>query len=156
MRLRDAERLHEGSNIVGEKLRGIDAFRFVGFASPSEVERDAGKVLGVFRHLKSVTGMIGGQVGNENEWLACSLLVIVHGDVVCFDLRHGIPPSERGFLSRIRTSSSDAPRCSLCLRPTSAFAARGTGEDAIVPIHCAYQSECADQRAHERHRVEVH
>jgi hypothetical protein len=27
---------------------------------------------------------------------------------------------------------------------------------SIVPIHFAYQSECGDQRAHERHWVEVH
>src|SRR5712692_427140 len=88
MRLCDAQGADESGNVVCEKLSGIGAFRFVGFASPSEVERDAGKVLGIFCHLEGVTGVIGGQVGNENEGLASSLLVIVHGDVVCFDLRH--------------------------------------------------------------------
>ena len=74
--------------IVRKQLDGIGAFRFVAFASPSEVERDAGEVLRIFGDLKGVTGVIGGQVGNEYEWIAGSLLVIVHGDVVGFDLRH--------------------------------------------------------------------
>jgi hypothetical protein len=46
-------------------------------------------VLGVLRHLEGVTGVICGQVGNENEGLSGSLLLIVHGEVVGFDLGHG-------------------------------------------------------------------
>src|SRR5713101_8336507 len=89
MRLLDPRGWHESGNVVREKLSGIDAFRFVRFTCPSEVERDAGKVLGVLCHLEGVTGVIGGQIRNENEGLSGSLLVIVHRDVVGFDLRHG-------------------------------------------------------------------
>jgi len=74
MRLLDSRDLHESGNIVREKFGGIDALWFVGFTCPSEVERDAGKVLGVLCHLEGVTGVIGGQVGNENEGLTGSLL----------------------------------------------------------------------------------
>src|ERR1700680_1933561 len=88
MHLADLQGLHKSGNIVGEKLGGIDAFGFVCFASPSEVERDAGKMLGVLRHLEGVAGIISGQKRNENEGLSGSLLVIVHRDVVGFDLRH--------------------------------------------------------------------
>src|SRR5258708_39592929 len=88
MRLADPQGLHKSGDIVGEKLSGIDTFRFVGFASPSEVERDAGKVLGVLCHLEGVTGVVSGQIRKENEGLSGSLLVIVHRDVVGFDLRH--------------------------------------------------------------------
>ena len=51
--------LHESRNIVGEKLRRINAFRFIAFASPSEVERNTSKVLGVFRHLNVSAGLKG-------------------------------------------------------------------------------------------------
>src|SRR6266849_2221843 len=88
MSLPNPQLTHESGDVIGEKLSGIGTIRCVTFASPSEVERDAGKVLGVLCHLEGVTGVIGGQVGNENERLAGSLLVIVHGEVVCLDLRH--------------------------------------------------------------------
>lgn len=45
----------------------IVASRFVAFPGSSEVERDAGEELGIFRHLKRVTGVIGGQEGDENQ-----------------------------------------------------------------------------------------
>ena len=41
-----------------------------------------GEVPGVLRHLKCVTGVIRGQVRNENERLTRSLLVVVHRDRV--------------------------------------------------------------------------
>lgn len=91
MRLWDSQGPHERGNIVGENLGGIGAVRFVGFASPSEVEGDAGVMLGIFCHLKGITGVIGGQVRNENQGLAGPLLVIVHSEVVRFDLGHGNP-----------------------------------------------------------------
>ena len=84
--------LHERRNIVGENFSGIDSFRFVGFTRASEIERDACKVLGVFRYLERITGVIGAQVRNKNKWFTSPLLVIVHGDVVCFDLGHTRPP----------------------------------------------------------------
>src|SRR5271167_3416693 len=88
MRLPDPRGLHEGGNIISEKLGGIVAFGFVRFTCPSEVERDAGKALGVLCHLEGVTGVIGGQIWYENEGLSSSLLVIVHCNVVGFDFRH--------------------------------------------------------------------
>src|SRR6266566_2722843 len=90
MRLPYPQRSHECSNIVGENLCRIFTFRLITFPSPSEVQRYAGEMLGIFRHLKSVTGVIGGQEGDENQRIACSLLLVVHRDVICFDLRHGI------------------------------------------------------------------
>ena len=60
MRLWDPHGPHESGNVVGEKFGGIDAFRFVRLPCPSQVERDAGKVLGVFCDLERVTGVIGG------------------------------------------------------------------------------------------------
>src|ERR1700758_4642720 len=89
MRLLDSRGLHEGGNIIRKEFGGIDARWFVRFASPSKVERDAGKVLGVLCHLEGITGMIGGQKRKENEGLTRSLLFIVHRDVVGFDLGHG-------------------------------------------------------------------
>ena len=85
--------IHESGNIVSKNLGGIDAFGLVRFTCPSKIERNAGKVLlGVLRHLEGIAGMIGGQVWNENEWLTSSLLVVIHRDVIGFDLRHGSPP----------------------------------------------------------------
>src|SRR6185312_7212008 len=89
MRLLDPQGVHESGNVVREKLGGPGTCGFVRFACPAEVERDAGKVLGVFRHLKGVTGMVGAQIRNKQERLSASLLLIVDGEVVGFDLRHG-------------------------------------------------------------------
>src|ERR1700730_7015122 len=89
MRLLDSRGLHEGGNIVRKKFGGIYARWLVRFACTSKVERDAGKVLGVLCDLEGITGMIGGQKRKENEGLPRALLVIVHRDVVGFDLRHG-------------------------------------------------------------------
>src|SRR5712692_9754617 len=89
MRLLNPHGIHESDNIVRENLGGIHAFGFVRFTSPPEVQRDAGKVLGVLCHLEGVTSVIGSQIRNENQRLSSSLLVIVYRDVVGFDLRHG-------------------------------------------------------------------
>src|SRR5438105_5898803 len=89
MRLLDSRDLHESGNVIREKFGRIGSLWFVGFTCPSEIQRDASKVLGVLCHLEGVTTVIGGQVGDENEGLTVSLLVIVHRDVVGFDLRHG-------------------------------------------------------------------
>jgi len=89
MRLSDSQGPHKSGNVVGEKLGGIGALSFVRFPCPPQVERNARKVLGIFCDLEGITGVIGGQVRNENKRLAGSLLVLVYGDVVRFDLRHG-------------------------------------------------------------------
>src|SRR6266545_3066217 len=65
------------------------AVGFVAFPRSAEVDGEAGEVLGVLRHLEGVTSVIGGQVGNEDQRFSGSLLVIVHGDVIGFDFRHG-------------------------------------------------------------------
>src|SRR5215831_5319154 len=56
-------------------------------------------MFGLFRHLKGVTGVVSSQVGNENEWFPCSLLLVVQGYVVRFDFGHGTCPQLR-FVAR--------------------------------------------------------
>src|SRR4029077_20159076 len=88
MRSWDPECLHKSRYIVGENLRRIGTFRFVAFARPSKIKGDTGEVFGIFGYLECITGVIGGQVGDENEGLTGSLLVIIDIEVVSFDLRH--------------------------------------------------------------------
>src|SRR5438309_1584233 len=88
MRLADPQGLHKGGDIVREQLGGIDSFGLICFTSPAEVERYACKVLRVLCHLEGVAGVISSQKRNQNEGLSSSLLVIVHRDVVGFDLGH--------------------------------------------------------------------
>jgi hypothetical protein len=52
--------LHQGGDVVREKLAGIDAFGFVALTCPAEIDRDAGKVLSILCHLEGITGVIGG------------------------------------------------------------------------------------------------
>ena len=82
MRFGDAHRLHECGNIVGKQLRRIGTVRFVRFARSPQIDGNAGEAPGILRHLKGVTGVIRGQVRNENERLTGSLLVVVHRDRV--------------------------------------------------------------------------
>src|SRR6185437_1439164 len=89
MRLADSHGPHECGNIIGKDLCGISAFRLVRFACPPQVERDAGKVFGILRYLKCVTGIVGTQIWNQDQRISASLLLIIHGDVVGFDLGHG-------------------------------------------------------------------
>jgi len=56
----------------GENLCRVATFRFIALPGSSEVKRDAGEVLGIFRCLKSVTGIIGGQEGDENDRIAAT------------------------------------------------------------------------------------
>jgi len=67
--------LHKRCDIIREKLAGIDAFGFVAFTRPAEVDGDAGKMLGVLGYLEGITGVIGGQIGNEDQRFSISLLV---------------------------------------------------------------------------------
>jgi hypothetical protein len=84
----DARGLHERGNVVGEQLRRIRTLRLFRFACSSEIDGNTGEVPGVLWHLKRIAGIIRGQIGNENEWLSRSLLVIVHGDVVGYRFGH--------------------------------------------------------------------
>src|SRR5215470_15985440 len=88
MRLRDANAAHESGDIIGEKLGRVGAFGFVAFTRAPQIQRNAGEVAGILSNLKGVTGMIGGKEGNQDERVARSLLLVVYGDVVRFDLGH--------------------------------------------------------------------
>src|SRR5207248_5662098 len=88
MRFLNAHRLHESGNVVGEMLRHISTVCFVRFTGAPEVERDAGEVFGILGNLEGVAGVICSKVGNENQRLTTSLLIVVDGEVVGFDLRH--------------------------------------------------------------------
>jgi hypothetical protein len=48
-------------------------------------------MLRVLRHLEGIASVISRQKRNQNEGFSGSLLVIVHRDVVGFDLGHGSP-----------------------------------------------------------------
>src|SRR5262249_22286416 len=92
----DSNRLHKSGDVVGKQFHRIGAVRLVGLACSSRVKRDTGEVLGVVSDLKGITGMIGGEIGNENKWLSRSLLLVVDGDSVGLDFRHAYLPG--GFL----------------------------------------------------------
>src|SRR5713101_3658034 len=113
MRLPQFQGLQESRNIVREKLRGVGALGVVCFTRPSQVDGDAGKVLGVLCHLKSVAGVIGGQVGNQDEGLARPFLIVVHRDVVNFDLGDG-SLSFRTRLSYLRNSANTTRFPAIC------------------------------------------
>src|SRR6266566_5458795 len=110
MRLLEPQSIHESGNIVSKIFGGIDAFGLVRFTCPSEVQRDAGKVLGVLCHLEGVTSVFGGQIRNENKRLSASLLVIVHHDVVGFDLRHWSLSIRTYSVSLYASKSKKTPR----------------------------------------------
>ena len=67
MRPINADRLHEGGDVVGEQFHRIGARRLVGFAGAARIDRDAGEVLGVVGDLEGVAGIVGGQIRDEHE-----------------------------------------------------------------------------------------
>jgi hypothetical protein len=89
--------LHKGGHIIRKELGRIDTRGFIGFARSACIDGDAGEVFGVLGDLKGITGVIGGQVGDKNERLSGSLLIVVHGYVVHFDSGHDIS-SLRGIV----------------------------------------------------------
>ena len=68
-----------------------------------EVDRHAREVLGVLGRLEGVAGVVGGEVGNEDERLPGSLRLVVHRNVPDGRGRHGdslpVPGRELGGLS---------------------------------------------------------
>ena len=64
-----SDRLHECGNIVGEHLRRVDAGRFIRLSGPAQIDRDAGEVLQIFRHLERVTRVVGRQVWDKHQGL---------------------------------------------------------------------------------------
>ena len=80
----------EGSDIVCKELGRIGPGRLVAFASAARVERDAGELLSVVLDLKGIACIVGSKVGDQQQRLAGALLLVVDGDVVGLDLRHGV------------------------------------------------------------------
>src|SRR3954447_9633409 len=93
MRLSDSDGLHESCNIVREIFDAVIAFGLTTLSRSTKVERKAGKLFRVFRHLEGITGRIGCQVRNQDKGLTRPLLVIVDRYVVGLCFRHGVSPS---------------------------------------------------------------
>ena len=47
-------------------------------------------MLRVVSDLKRVTGVIGGHVGDEHQWLTAALLVVIHRDAAGSNFGHGL------------------------------------------------------------------
>ena len=45
-------------------------------------------MFGIVGDLEGVAGIVGGEIGDEDERLSGALLLVVHGDTVRFDFRH--------------------------------------------------------------------
>src|SRR5271169_5534850 len=94
----DLERGKKGRGIVGEEPRRIWTGRLVALPSAAWVEADAGEMLGVVPRLERIAGVVGRQIGNQQQRLARALLFVVHGDVIDLDLRHD--RSSLGFAAK--------------------------------------------------------
>jgi len=70
VRTRDAQGLHQGGHVVGDDFRRVGRIRLLRLASPAGIERDAAELLGVVGDLEGVAGVVGGEVGNQDERLA--------------------------------------------------------------------------------------
>lgn len=92
MRFADPQSLHKRGNVIGKILGSVGAIEFVRFSRSPKIQGDAGKVFGVLGYLEGVTSVIGGQVGNEQQGLSVSLLVVIHRNVVGFNLGYGRLP----------------------------------------------------------------
>jgi hypothetical protein len=88
MRFLDADRAHEGCDVVGEQFGRIRSVGLVGLAGAARIKRNASEMLGVIGGLECVTGIVGGKVRDEHKRLARPLGLVIHRDVVDFDLRH--------------------------------------------------------------------
>ena len=84
----DADRGHECGHLVGVGVGRVRAGRLVALARARQVDRDAAEVLGVGGQLERVAGVIGAQVGDEQERLAVALHVVVDAESVDVGLRH--------------------------------------------------------------------
>ena len=88
MRFLDADRSHEGGDVVGEQFGRIGSVWLVGLAGAARIKRNAGEMLGVVGDLEGVTGVVGGEVRDEHKRLARSLALVIDRDVVDLDLGH--------------------------------------------------------------------
>src|SRR3954447_16303449 len=85
----DPDGLHERGDVVGEQLSGARAVGFAGPASTTQVNRDAGVVLGIVGHLERVAGLVQGEIGDEYQRIPGSLRLVVDVDVAGADCGHG-------------------------------------------------------------------
>ena len=88
MRSLDADRAHEGGDVVGEQFGRIRSVGLIGFAGAARIKRNASEMLGIVGDLEGVTGVVGGKVRDEHKRLARPLGLVIHRDVVDFDLGH--------------------------------------------------------------------
>jgi hypothetical protein len=87
----DTDGAEEGGDLVGIGLGRVWPGRLVALARARKVPRDAAEVLGVRRQLERVARVIGGQVRDHQRrfTLALSLHLVVDGEPVDVDVRHG-------------------------------------------------------------------
>ena len=75
-------------SVIGEKSCRIGAGRFIAVARAAWINGDTGEVLGVVRHLEGIAGTISREKRNHQQRFAPALLLVIHGDIVDFNLRH--------------------------------------------------------------------
>ncbi len=71
--LLDADGPEEGGDLVGMALGRVRPGRLVALSRAGKVDGDAAEVLGVGRQLERPAGVVGGRVGDQQQWLALSL-----------------------------------------------------------------------------------
>ena len=101
-----AQSLHKSTQVIGKEFRGIGSFGLVGLARPPWIDRDAGIVLGVLGNLEGIASIIGGRVGDQDQRLPVSLLLVVDGNTVRFDFRYLIGSSLVVSVERLRGSKT--------------------------------------------------
>src|SRR5215469_6801497 len=79
--------------------------RVFAFAGSAKIDRDAGEMLELLRHLKRVTSVIGGEIGDQDVGLTCALLFIIEGEIVDFDLGHQFLRTEQIRMRPVARSS---------------------------------------------------
>jgi hypothetical protein len=91
----DAQFGHEGGDVVGVLLGRVGALGLVALPRPPQVDRDAGVVLGELGELEGVAGVVGGEIGKEDQRLTRTRRLVVHGDVPHRRGRHGVSSRRR-------------------------------------------------------------
>src|SRR2546428_7121983 len=108
MGLWDPYGLHERGDVISIEFGGVGPCGFIRFTGASQVHGDTGEVLGILGDLKRITGVISRQIRDEDERLSCSLLVVVHGDLVDADFGHGAFSFLHPSLERVLTLAPQA------------------------------------------------
>src|SRR6476620_8511543 len=84
----DPDGAEEGGDLVGLAVGRVRPGRLVALARAGKIEGDASEVLGVGRQLERPAGMVSRGVGDQQEWLALPLHVVIDSESVYVDLRH--------------------------------------------------------------------